>query len=88
MTTVAEIFETMSYGPAPESDAPVREWLARHKSEFGHYIKGRWTTPQGAVRGRQSGQRAAAGARVAGNERRRGSGRCRGAGRAARAGRR
>ncbi len=45
MTTVAEIFETMSYGPAPESDAPAREWLARHKGEFGHYIDGRWTTP-------------------------------------------
>ncbi len=47
MTTVAEIFETMSYGPAPESDAPVREWLTRHDSTFGHYINGRWTKPIG-----------------------------------------
>ncbi len=45
MSTVAEIFEEMSYGPAPESDAPVREWLARHRNEFGHYINGRWTKP-------------------------------------------
>src|SRR5829696_1713700 len=40
MTTVAEIFETMDYGPAPESDAPVREWLARHDGTFGHYVNG------------------------------------------------
>jgi aldehyde dehydrogenase (NAD+) len=42
MTTVAEIFETMDYGPAPESDAPVREWLARHDGTFGHYVNGGW----------------------------------------------
>ena len=28
--TVAEIFETMAYGPAPESDAEARSWLERH----------------------------------------------------------
>src|SRR5689334_1511791 len=43
MTTVAEIFETMEYGPAPEADAPVRKWLADHDGKFGHYIDGRWT---------------------------------------------
>ena len=35
----------MSYGPAPESDAPVREWLGRHAKGFGHYIGGNWTSP-------------------------------------------
>jgi aldehyde dehydrogenase (NAD+) len=40
--TVAEIFETMAYGPAPESDKPALEWLARH-GEFGLFIGGRWT---------------------------------------------
>jgi aldehyde dehydrogenase (NAD+) len=45
MTTVAEIFETMSWGPAPEGDAPARAWLARHDGRFGHFIAGRWTTP-------------------------------------------
>ncbi|HET7456851.1 MAG TPA: aldehyde dehydrogenase family protein [Gemmatimonadaceae bacterium] len=36
----------MSYGPAPESDAPAREWLAAHgRGEFGHYIGGAWTKP-------------------------------------------
>ncbi|MGH7713706.1 MAG: aldehyde dehydrogenase family protein, partial [Gemmatimonadaceae bacterium] len=47
MATVAELFETMSYGPAPESDAPVRDWLSRHAHGFGHYIAGKWTEPQG-----------------------------------------
>jgi aldehyde dehydrogenase (NAD+) len=43
MTTVAEIFETMEWGPAPESDKPVLEWLARHEGRFGHFIAGEWT---------------------------------------------
>jgi aldehyde dehydrogenase (NAD+) len=41
--TVAEIFETMAYGPAPESDKPALEWLARHGGAFGLFIAGRWT---------------------------------------------
>ncbi len=44
MTSVAEIFETMDYGPAPEADAPVREWLERHQlGTFGHFINGEFT---------------------------------------------
>jgi aldehyde dehydrogenase (NAD+) len=44
MTAVADIFETMEYGPAPEADAPVREWLERHQlSTFGHFINGEFT---------------------------------------------
>ncbi len=35
----------MSYGPAPEGDAVVRNWLAEHGSVFGHYIGGAFTTP-------------------------------------------
>jgi aldehyde dehydrogenase (NAD+) len=38
--SVAEYFETMDYGPAPESDAEVRAWLATHKLNFGHFIGG------------------------------------------------
>ena len=45
--TVAEIFETMAYGPAPESDAEARAWLARHEGRFGHFINGGWTAPAG-----------------------------------------
>ncbi|AMW06759.1 aldehyde dehydrogenase [Gemmatimonas phototrophica] len=32
----------MSYGPAPEGDAPVRDWIAQHGGTFGHYINGEW----------------------------------------------
>ncbi len=43
--TIAEIFETMEYGPAPESEAVVVEWLERHGRRFGHFIEGRWVEP-------------------------------------------
>ena len=43
VSAVASIFESMSYGPAPEGDAPVREWLKAHNSAFGHFINGRFT---------------------------------------------
>jgi aldehyde dehydrogenase (NAD+) len=45
MTTVAEIFETMSYGPAPEGDAEARAWLARHGGRVGHFINGAFAKP-------------------------------------------
>jgi aldehyde dehydrogenase (NAD+) len=45
MTSVKEIFETMEYGPAPESDAEARKWLASHRGAFGHFIGGTWTSP-------------------------------------------
>jgi aldehyde dehydrogenase (NAD+) len=46
MTTVAKLFETMEYGPAPESDAPALEWLTQHdNARFGHFINGGWVTP-------------------------------------------
>ncbi|MDK1482273.1 aldehyde dehydrogenase family protein, partial [Sinorhizobium sp. 6-117] len=38
--TVARYFDEMSYGPAPEGDTEARQWLARHKGEFGHFING------------------------------------------------
>ncbi len=40
---VAEIFETMEYGTAMESDSTAKEWLAQHADGFGHYINGRFT---------------------------------------------
>ena len=46
MTTVAKIFETMEYGPAPESAAPALEWIRQHDTgRFGHFIGGRWVAP-------------------------------------------
>ncbi len=43
--SVAEIFQSMDYGPAPESDGPARSWLARHDGKFGLFIDGRWQEP-------------------------------------------
>ncbi|WP_386679602.1 aldehyde dehydrogenase family protein [Loktanella sp. R86503] len=42
--TVKEIFETMDYGPAPESSKEALAWLAS-KGDFGHFIGGTWTPP-------------------------------------------
>ncbi len=45
MASVPAIFETMEYGPAPESRTEAQQWLERHGGEFGHFIGGRWTKP-------------------------------------------
>jgi aldehyde dehydrogenase (NAD+) len=45
MSTVAEIFESMEYGPAPESAKEALAWLGKHERVFGHYIAGGWTAP-------------------------------------------
>jgi aldehyde dehydrogenase (NAD+) len=45
MNTVAEIFKTMEYGPAPESDKEALAWLGKHDGIFGHYVGGAWTKP-------------------------------------------
>src|SRR3989475_1955053 len=47
MTTVSEIFETMAYGPAPESDKQALEWITRHGGEFGLFTGGGWTNGKG-----------------------------------------
>jgi aldehyde dehydrogenase (NAD+) len=45
MASVPEIFQTMSYGPAPESVGPAQAWLDQHAGEFGLFIGGAWTAP-------------------------------------------
>ncbi|HEX6798796.1 MAG TPA: aldehyde dehydrogenase family protein, partial [Ktedonobacterales bacterium] len=44
--TVAEIFETMVYGPAPESPAPANAWLDAHRPRLGLFIGGQFRAPQ------------------------------------------
>ena len=80
MPSVAEIFETMAWGPAPEAAEPAMAWLDQHGRRFGHL-----STASGVaradVRGLQPGQSAGAGAGGAGQpdgRRRRGQGRPRG----------
>src|SRR5690606_41346890 len=43
--TVREIFETLDYGPAPESPDVANAWLERHGRRLGHFIGGRFTEP-------------------------------------------
>jgi aldehyde dehydrogenase (NAD+) len=43
--TVKEIFETMEYGPAPESAAEALAWLVDQGDQFGHFINGAFTDP-------------------------------------------
>jgi aldehyde dehydrogenase (NAD+) len=43
--TVSEIFETMAYGPAPESPAAAHAWLDEHKRKFGLFINNEWVEP-------------------------------------------
>lgn len=46
MTRIAEIFDSMDYGPAPEGNAEALAWIAKHKGRFGHWIDGRFTVPE------------------------------------------
>ena len=43
--SVAEILDTMDYGPAPESDKDARAWIKEH-AKAGLYIDGQWREPE------------------------------------------
>ena len=38
--SVAEILDTMDYGPAPESDTEARAWIAKRVDGLGLFING------------------------------------------------
>ena len=44
--SVKEIFETMDYGPAPESSNDANAWLERHKHTFDLFIGGKFVKPR------------------------------------------
>jgi len=46
--SVKTIMDDMEYGPALESDAPARDWLALHTEGFGHFIDGVFVRTTGA----------------------------------------
>jgi aldehyde dehydrogenase (NAD+) len=48
MASIPEIFETMSYGPAPESDGPALKWLDSHGRKFKLFINGEWKAAAGS----------------------------------------
>lgn len=39
---IAEIFESMDYGPAPEADAPARGWITAHEGKMPLFINGQF----------------------------------------------
>ena len=43
--TVRDIFDAMSYGPAPESAAEAQAWLDKHGRRFGNFIDGAFAAP-------------------------------------------
>ncbi len=44
--SVTEIFENLTYGPAPESPAAALAWLDDHKRKFGLFIDNQWVFPE------------------------------------------
>jgi len=42
---IKKIFDTMEYGPAPESRDSVDQWLSAHKKQFDLFIGGEWQAP-------------------------------------------
>lgn len=46
MPTVKEIFETMEYSPAPESDNATQAWLDEHNRKFELFIDNQWQAPE------------------------------------------
>ena len=45
MNKIAQIFQTLDYGPAPEGPEQAIAWLESHGRKFGHFIDGKWTKP-------------------------------------------
>jgi len=45
MPSVTEILDTMDYGPAPEANGHVLDWLKAHEQGFGHFINGAFSKP-------------------------------------------
>ncbi len=50
MSKVSEVFESMEYGPAPESDKLAQEWLESMGRQFNHFIDGVWFPGSGEER--------------------------------------
>ncbi|HUS15250.1 MAG TPA: aldehyde dehydrogenase family protein, partial [Chloroflexia bacterium] len=46
MPAIAEIFETLEYGPAPEAADPALTWLRGRGEQLKLFINGEWVAPQ------------------------------------------
>eukprot|EP00112_Aurelia_sp_Birch-Aquarium-sp1_P017406 Seg4029.2 transcript_id=Seg4029.2/GoldUCD/mRNA.D3Y31 product="Aldehyde dehydrogenase family 16 member A1" protein_id=Seg4029.2/GoldUCD/D3Y31 len=45
ISKVAMMFESLDYGPAPESAEIAKKWIASHDGLLGHFINGKWVKP-------------------------------------------
>jgi aldehyde dehydrogenase (NAD+) len=45
MNKIAQIFDSLDYGPAPEAPDQALAWLDGHERRFGHFIDGAFTAP-------------------------------------------
>jgi aldehyde dehydrogenase (NAD+) len=45
MNKIAQIFDSLDYGPAPEAPDQAIAWLDSKGRKFGHFIDGKWTAP-------------------------------------------
>ncbi len=43
MNKIAQIFDSLEYGPAPEAADHANAWLDSKNRSFGHFIDGKWT---------------------------------------------
>jgi aldehyde dehydrogenase (NAD+) len=46
MPRVADVFQTLEYGPAPESASLVQEWIAARSGGTQLFIAGKWVRPE------------------------------------------
>lgn len=46
MVSIKEIFDTMAYSPAPESDSAAQAWLETHGRKFELFIDNQWQAPE------------------------------------------
>ena len=47
MPSVTDVLDTMDYGPSPESNTHVKDWLKLHEKGFGHFINGQFQSSAG-----------------------------------------
>ena len=43
--TIRDIFDTLDYGPSPESETEAKAFLDAHDRRFGHFLNGSFTAP-------------------------------------------
>jgi aldehyde dehydrogenase (NAD+) len=47
MVSVSDILDSMDYGPSPEQNTHVKDWLDQYADGFGHFINGGFVTSSG-----------------------------------------